>query len=251
MGVAVVGGVVRRLRRRSELLLLLLLLLLPPLLVSLPLPRSGALPPLLSAVPPCKTISIETGTLQKNEVETLIEGLEKRRRECVARKEREKVGTKESHSPFFCSSSPPPPSTSIVMPSLHLSEHRDGDEKKTKENKPDRPLKPSLEPLLLPTAASKGITSARDGESRFARALASGDASTRLRALDALVAWLFAKGNCSAAANSVTRDDMRKLWKGMFYSYWHSDLALVQVRSLVFSANLLAAAQTARRRCRT
>jgi len=31
-------------------------------------------------------------------------------------------------------------------------------------------------------------------------------------------------------ANAVTRDDMRKLWKGMFYSYWHSDLAPVQVR---------------------
>ena len=113
------------------------------------------------------------------------------------------------------------------MPSLHLSDGG-GQNRKIKAA---RPLKPSLEPLPS-TAASNGGNGkdapSRDGESAFCRALASGDPSTRLRALDALVAWLVAKGN--SASSSVSRDDMRKLWKGMFYSYWHSDLAPVQVR---------------------
>ena len=90
-----------------------------------------------------------------------------------------------------------------------------------------RPLKPSIEPLPSAANGSNGNAPTRDGESAFCRALASGDPSTRLRALDALVAWLVARGN--AASDSVSRDDMRKLWKGMFYSYWHSDLAPVQV----------------------
>ena len=115
------------------------------------------------------------------------------------------------------------------MPSLHLSDG--GGQNRSKKIKAARPLKPSLEPLpsTAAAAASNGKNApSRDGESAFCRALASGDPSTRLRALDALVAWLVAKGN--SAANSVSRDDMRKLWKGMFYSYWHSDLAPVQVR---------------------
>jgi hypothetical protein len=116
------------------------------------------------------------------------------------------------------------------MPSLQLSDGG-GQNRSSKKVKAARPLKPSIEPLPSAAASSNGNGSAapvRDGESAFCRALASGDPSTRLRALDALVAWLVAKGNLDA--NAVTRDDMRKLWKGMFYSYWHSDLAPVQVR---------------------
>jgi hypothetical protein len=139
----------------------------------------------------------------------------------------------------FSLRSPLPPPTKLkffTMPS-HLSAPNGGVQKK---RKPARPLKPSLEPLPLASSSNGGIKNStspaaatRDGESSFARALASGDASTRLRALDALVAWLVAKGkaqqkSCSGAA-AVSREDMRKLWKGMFYSYWHSDLAPVQV----------------------
>ena len=119
------------------------------------------------------------------------------------------------------------------MPSLHLSDGG-GQNRSSKKAKAARPLKPSIEPLPSATSNGNGSSAtaapARDGESAFCRALASGDPSTRLQALDALVAWLVARGGDSADADSVTRDDMRKLWKGMFYSYWHSDLAPVQVR---------------------
>ena len=115
------------------------------------------------------------------------------------------------------------------MPSLHLSDGSGGQQQR--RPKPSRPLKPSIEPLPSSNGNSApAAAQARDGESSFCRALASGDPSTRLRALDALVAWLVAKGNSSDSnANSETKEDMRKLWKGMFYSYWHSDLAPVQV----------------------
>lgn len=115
--------------------------------------------------------------------------------------------------------------------------------------KKHRPLKPSLEPL--PSTSNGTVTFSsqqqqRDGESSFARALASGDASTRLRALDALVAWLVARGGGSggkgigssshkkqgdgASPPGVSKADMIKIWKGLFYAFWHSDLAPVQVR---------------------
>lgn len=79
-----------------------------------------------------------------------------------------------------------------------------------------RRLKPSLEPVA-PHAATAADT-------RFARALASPDPSTRARALDALTAWLAAR-----PAGGVPRDDMLKLWAGLFYAFWHSDLGPVQV----------------------
>ena len=76
------------------------------------------------------------------------------------------------------------------MPSLQLSDGG-GQNRSSKKVKAARPLKPSIEPLPSAAASSNGNGSAapvRDGESAFCRALASGDPSMRLRALDALVA---------------------------------------------------------------
>ena len=74
----------------------------------------------------------------------------------------------------------------------------------------------------LETVAPHAATAA---DTRFARALASPDPSTRARALDALGAWLGAR-----APGGVPRGDMLKLWAGVFYAFWHSDLGPVQVR---------------------
>ena len=80
-----------------------------------------------------------------------------------------------------------------------------------------RRVKPPLE-TVAPHAATAADT-------RFARALASPDPSTRARALDALGAWLGAR-----APGGVPRGDMLKLWAGVFYAFWHSDLGPVQVK---------------------
>ena len=76
--------------------------------------------------------------------------------------------------------------------------------------KKGRPAKPLLEPL------------AEDGNSSFARALGSVDFQTRERGLQALTVYL-------SGRTTMAPLDMRKLWKGLFYCFWHSDKAPVQV----------------------
>lgn len=48
------------------------------------------------------------------------------------------------------------------------------------------------------------------------------DGLTRERGLQALARWL-------ASRQHVSELDMRKIWKGLFYAFWHSDKAPVQV----------------------
>ena len=61
-----------------------------------------------------------------------------------------------------------------------------------------------------------------DGGSSFARALGSVDFHTRDRGLQALTLFLQKSTKLSPLA-------CLKLWKGLFYCFWHSDKAPVQV----------------------
>jgi hypothetical protein len=62
------------------------------------------------------------------------------------------------------------------------------------------------------------------GQSKLVRALGSTDYVTREKGLQALTRWLQRKSEMSEA-------DMLKVWKGLFYCFWHSDKAPVQVRA--------------------
>jgi ribosomal RNA-processing protein 1 len=64
-----------------------------------------------------------------------------------------------------------------------------------------------------------------DGNCKFSRALGSVDYQTREKGLQALTLWLSRK-------SEVDEKDLLKLWKGIFYCFWHSDKAHVQVRIL-------------------
>lgn len=59
----------------------------------------------------------------------------------------------------------------------------------------------------------------------LARALGSTDFHTRERGLQALTLWLSGHAN-------VTEKDMLRLWKALFYCFWHSDKGPVQVSGL-------------------
>ncbi|MEW5318831.1 MAG: hypothetical protein WDW38_010017 [Sanguina aurantia] len=60
------------------------------------------------------------------------------------------------------------------------------------------------------------------GNSKFARALASNDFMTREKGLQALTRFLVRK-------HDIVESDMLKIWKGLFYAFWHSDKAPVQI----------------------
>eukprot|EP00887_Chlorella_sp_A99_P001477 scaffold8.g1477.t1 len=74
--------------------------------------------------------------------------------------------------------------------------------------------KPPKERRLL-EAVSSG------GDSNFARALGSSEYHTREQGLRALTAWLSRRADVDDAS-------LLKLWKGVFYCFWHSDKAAVQ-----------------------
>lgn len=62
----------------------------------------------------------------------------------------------------------------------------------------------------------------REDGGGFARALASTDGHTRERGLQALCVWLQYRKN-------ITEKDLLRLWKALFYCFWHSDKGAVQV----------------------
>ncbi|KAK9863935.1 hypothetical protein WJX84_009101 [Apatococcus fuscideae] len=59
------------------------------------------------------------------------------------------------------------------------------------------------------------------GDSKFARALGSVDVQTRNQGLQALATWL-------SRREAVSEAEMSKIWKGLFYCFWHSDKQPVQ-----------------------
>lgn len=75
-------------------------------------------------------------------------------------------------------------------------------------------VRPSLEPGVEGPAAE-------DGNSKFARALSSVDWHTREKGLQALIRFL-------AIREDLSDGDLLRLWKGLFYCFWHSDKVPVQ-----------------------
>lgn len=70
-------------------------------------------------------------------------------------------------------------------------------------------------------AVPEGVE-AHAGHSRLARALGSVDWHTREKGVQALTRFLQRK-------TQLPERDMLKIWKGLFYAFWHSDKAPVQV----------------------
>ena len=100
--------------------------------------------------------------------------------------------------------------------------------KKKKQIKLKRGLEPELNAVVERAAAGAvdgGDAGPRVGveNSAFARALASGDWHTRERGVRKLHEWL------STRVDAVTGKDLRYLWKGLFYCFWHSDKVPVQM----------------------
>jgi ribosomal RNA-processing protein 1 len=60
-----------------------------------------------------------------------------------------------------------------------------------------------------------------DGDSKFARALGSGEFHTRDLGLKAVSKWL-------QSQPAVDEGSLLKLWKGLLFCFWHSDKAPVQ-----------------------
>jgi hypothetical protein len=75
---------------------------------------------------------------------------------------------------------------------------------------------------LLEPIALDGVAVEEQGSSKFARALGSVDFLTRERGVQALTRFLQRKAE-------VSPSDMNKLWKGLYFCFWHSDKPKVQV----------------------
>jgi hypothetical protein len=102
--------------------------------------------------------------------------------------------------------------TFISGSSMSALENVEG--KTAKVPRPNMKQRLSLEPGLADDT-SKGNT-------KLARALGSPDYHTREKGVRALTRFLLRK-------SSLSEKDMMKIWKGLFYAFWHSDKAPVQV----------------------
>ena len=85
--------------------------------------------------------------------------------------------------------------------------------------KEGRAARQQQRPLLEPSVGAPSV--ADDGRCKFARALGSVDFHTREAGLQALATWL-------SRQQGVTLGELVKLWKGVFYAFWHSDKSQVQ-----------------------
>ena len=81
--------------------------------------------------------------------------------------------------------------------------------KKQKEKK--KRSKPLLEPVPE-TGSSSGL----------ARALGSTDRDTREKGLIMLSQWL-------ESHDDISRNEILRLWKALYFCFWHSDMVTVQV----------------------
>ena len=72
---------------------------------------------------------------------------------------------------------------------------------------------------------------AHPGNSKLARALGSPDFHTREKAVAAMTRFLLRKPD-------IEEKDMLKIWKGLFYAFWHSDKTPVQVSAATLRPQL-------------
>jgi hypothetical protein len=72
-------------------------------------------------------------------------------------------------------------------------------------------------------ALESGIDGISSANSKLARALGSVDYRTREKGVQALTRFLQRK-------EAMPDRDMAKIWKGLFFAFWHSDKQPVQVR---------------------
>jgi ribosomal RNA-processing protein 1 len=63
-------------------------------------------------------------------------------------------------------------------------------------------------------------------EVKIAQKLASNEPKIRDRAVKKLTKWLSARS--ASTATSFSKDEMLRLWKGLYYCFWMSDKPLVQ-----------------------
>jgi hypothetical protein len=94
------------------------------------------------------------------------------------------------------------------------AQHHQHQQHRAKKAKKARKEKPVL---------AEAVAGASAGNSKFARALGSTDYLTREKGLQALQGWLCLRSDLGEL-------DMLKIWKGLFFCFWHSDKAPVQVR---------------------
>lgn len=79
---------------------------------------------------------------------------------------------------------------------------------------------------------AENVKATHAGNTKLARALGSNDYHTREKAVAAMTRFLQRK-------TGLREKDMLKIWKGLFYAFWHSDKEPVQVRIVyVFSVDL-------------
>lgn len=83
----------------------------------------------------------------------------------------------------------------------------------------DRPAKAKKMRKGLEPVSAEGDSG---GNCKFARALGSVDWHTREQGLQALTLWL--------TRTTPSEADLTKIWKALFFCFWHSDKAHVQVR---------------------
>ncbi len=85
-------------------------------------------------------------------------------------------------------------------------------------NGQDRPVKAKKVKKGLEPVSAEGEGG---GNCKFARALGSVDWHTREQGLQALTIWL--------TRTTPSEADLTKIWKALFFCFWHSDKAHVQV----------------------
>ena len=80
--------------------------------------------------------------------------------------------------------------------------------------------------------ATNGTAASVEGDSKFARALASSDYHTRAQGWHALQVWLQGK-------QQLKLEEVLKIWKGILFCFWHSDKAHVQQELAIQLAHIM------------
>ena len=86
----------------------------------------------------------------------------------------------------------------------------------------EAPSKETKKKVARPRPNLADAESAGKGKGKLVRALGSPDYHTREKAVNAITRFL-------ARKSGLSEKSMLKIWKGIFYAFWHSDKAPIQV----------------------